>query len=106
MTEPKHAKEIEYTPEDEKMVSIPESVLINTSSYYETLGGVSKARQQNLATSDARLLSDFISCLDVIKQAKTHKLTVTVTTDKQFRAKLITKYYVYNREDYNRFRNN
>ena len=98
--QPKHEVITENVPESEVMITIPADVLINTMSYHETLGSVSKTRQKNLLTSGHTYLADIISCLDVVKDGSTRKLTITVTLDKYFEPKLITKRYLVDHKDY------
>ncbi len=97
---PKHEIITDNIPQSEEMISIPVDVLINTLSYHETLGSEGKTRQKNLLTSGHTYLADVISCLDVIKDGATRKVTITVTLDKYFEPKLITKRYLVDHRDY------
>lgn len=94
--ERKHSKVKTFTPQEDG------SMQIETESYHEKLSGYKKEVMKHIKTSNATLLSDVISCLDVLKGKGTPELTIVITSDKHNIPSMITKTYTIEKETFNK----
>lgn len=97
----KHTKVITREQVGEMTITLPETVLIRTKSYYEELHQDMQEYQKNILTDSGRLLGDVISCLDVLKGKGTSELTIKITSkgyEGHYMPVLITKTYTAKKE--------
>lgn len=90
----KHAKVRTFTKLEDG------STIVETKSYHEELNMYRKEHIINILTSNATLLADVISCLDVLKGKGTSELVISIKADKDNLPKMITKTYVIENHSY------
>jgi len=93
---PKHTKITTYVVQDDG------TIRAFTDSYFEDLASRKEDVIAKVKTNKNNLLSDIISCLDVIMKQQAKVLNLTVTVDEWNQPNLIVKQYTVRKENFNR----
>lgn len=78
------------------------SLTASTESYFETLSSIKEEVIKQIKTDRNNLLSDIISCLDVVTAQKTKELTLMIYLDEFNQPSRIVKQYTTKKENYNK----
>lgn len=79
------------------------SVKATTQSYFESLASIKEEIVKQIPTNSNDILSDVISCLDVISKQQTRdKLTISIYLDEWGKPNRIEKHYTTKKETFNR----
>lgn len=79
------------------------SVQATTESYFESLASIKEEIVKQIPTNTNNVMSDVISCLDVISKQQTRdKLTISIYLDEWGKPNRIEKQYTTKKENYKR----
>jgi hypothetical protein len=95
--QPKHSKITSYSEPDKDGV-----ISATTNSYFDELASRKEWVIVNIKTTRDTVLSDVISCMDVINKQQTKELIIRITADDWNQPSLIVKEYVVRKENFKR----
>lgn len=78
------------------------SLNVSTESYFDHLASIKEEVVKQIKTDRNNLLSDIISCLDVVEKQQTKELTLVIVLDEFNQPSRITKQWTVKKESYNK----